>query len=53
MTHQLSHRTAATRHRPPIGPADLDAFLVDDDFDDLLDREIDAIRESLADFRTF
>ena len=53
MTHQPSRRTAATCHRPPIDPAGLGAFLVDDDFDDFLDREIDAIRESLVDFRKF
>jgi hypothetical protein len=29
----------------------LDAFLLDDEFDDFLDRHVAAIRESLADFR--
>ena len=31
--------------------ADPDAFLVDDEFDDGIDRELFALRESLADFR--
>jgi len=31
--------------------ADLDDFLVDDEFDDFLDTEIAAFRDSLADFR--
>ena len=52
MSYQPSHRAAATSHRPPIAAADLDAFLVDDEFDDTLDRELFAIRESLADFRS-
>jgi hypothetical protein len=35
----------------PIGKVDLDAYMVDDEFDDVLDRELFAIRETLADFR--
>jgi hypothetical protein len=34
----------------PVG-IDLDAFLIDDQFDDAFDRQIADIRESLADFR--
>jgi len=51
MSYQPSHRTAATRHQPPMDAADLDDFLVDDEFDDFLDTEIAAFRDSLADFR--
>ena len=53
MTYQPSHRTAAARPQSPIDAADLDAFLIDDELDDCLDREILAIRESLADFRSY
>jgi hypothetical protein len=53
MTYQPSHHrtAAATSPRPPLDAADLDAFLVEDEFDDALDREIASLRESLADFR--
>ena len=52
MTYQQNHRTAGTDNRLQSEPAsDLDAFLIDDDFDDALDRQIFSIRESLADFR--
>jgi hypothetical protein len=52
MTHPNGHRTAAKRPHPPAHAADLDAFLIDDEFDDFLDSHIAAIRESLADSRT-
>ncbi len=52
MTYPYNHQASGTNDRPFGETAlDLDAFLVDDDFDDSLDREIFAIRESLADFR--
>jgi len=51
MPHLHNHPTAATRHQPPMDAADPDAFLIDDEFDDYLDRHVLAIRESLADFR--
>ena len=53
MTHLNSHRTAANRPHPPAHAADLDAFLIDDEFDDFLDSHVAEIRESLADFRNF
>ena len=40
MPHLHNHRTAATRHQPPMDAADLDAFLIDDEFDDYLDRHV-------------
>jgi hypothetical protein len=51
MTYQPSHRTAAPRHQPPTDAAAPDAFLLDDEFDDFLDRQIASLRESPADFR--
>ena len=52
MPHLNNPRAAATRHQPPVEAAlDPDAFLIDDEFDDYLDRHVLAIRESLADFR--
>ena len=51
MTHLNSHRTPAAKPQPPMGAADLDALLIDDEFDDFLDSHVAAIRESLADFR--
>jgi hypothetical protein len=50
MQHTGNHRTAGTNDRPLTG-IDLDAFLLDDEFEDSLDRQIFDIRESLADFR--
>ena len=51
MPYTHSHRNDATRHQPPLAPADLDRLLIDDEFDDDLDRHVAAIRESLADSR--
>ena len=51
MPYQHNHRTAAASHQPPMADADLDAFLIDDEFEDSLDRHIAAIHESLADYR--
>ena len=54
MTYPHSHRTAATRHRPQHETAaEFDACLLDDEFDDSLDRHVATIRESLADPRDF
>ena len=53
MTYRPNHRLAATPPLPPKDAFDTDAFLLDDEFDDFLDRHIAAIRESLADFREF
>ena len=50
MTYQTSHRPATTSHQPMDADA-LDAFLIDDGFDECLDRHVAAIRDSLADFR--
>jgi hypothetical protein len=51
MKHLISNRTAETSDKP-LGEiaSNVDTFLIDDEFDDFLDREIFAIRE-LADFR--
>jgi hypothetical protein len=48
MIHLDSNRNAGTNDRPLT---DLDAFLIDDEFDDALDRHLFEIRESLASFR--
>ena len=50
MTHLNSHRTAAAKPQPPMGAAELDGLLLDEEFDETLDRQIAEIRESLADF---
>ena len=52
MTRLYSNRIDATKQQP-AGALDLDACLIDDEFDDLLDRQLFAIRETLADFRNF
>ena len=49
MHHLNSNRTAGTNDRPLTG-IDPDAIILDDDFDDSLDRHLFEIRES-ADFR--
>ncbi len=51
MTHLSNERIDTTRHQPPADDFDLDAFLIDDEFDDFLDRHVAGIRESLNDFR--
>ena len=52
MTYQPSHHhTAPASQRPPLAAADLDACLIDEEFDDVLDRQLFALRETLADFR--
>ena len=54
MSYLHAITTATTRHQPLDDSAEaLDAFPFDDESDDFLDREIFAIRESLADFRNF
>ncbi len=50
MSYHNSHRAAATSRQRPID-TETDAFVIDDEFDDFLDRELLAIRESLADYR--
>jgi hypothetical protein len=50
MIHLDSNRTAGTNDRPLAG-IDHDALLIDDEFDDSLDRHVAAIYESLTDFR--
>ncbi len=52
MTRLNSNRADATKQQPAGNP-DLDAYLTDDDFDDVLDREVFAIRDMLADFRNY
>ena len=51
MSYQHGNPTHGISHEPLGEAADLDAFLVDEEFDDCLDRQIHAIRESLADVR--
>ena len=53
MSDQTCHRTTVNRPQPPMDAADIDALLLDDDFDDDLDRQLDTIRGSLADFPNF
>ncbi len=50
MTHLHSNRTDTPPYQPPKD-AVVDAFLIDDEFDDLLDSEIASLCDSLADFR--
>jgi hypothetical protein len=52
MTRFYSNRIDATKQQPAGNP-DLDAWLIDDEFDDALDRELFAIRETLADFHHY
>jgi hypothetical protein len=49
MSNHTSRSAAA--HQPPINPVDVDALLLDAEFDDSVDSQIAAIRESLADYR--
>lgn len=51
MTRTNGHRIETAKQNPPLGDLDLDAYLFDDEFDDVLDRELFAIRETLTDFR--
>jgi hypothetical protein len=51
MTHLHSSRTAATSYQPLDNSAEHDTFLLEDEFDDHLDRQLFEIRESLADYR--
>ena len=51
MTRTNSNRIDMPKQ--PAGALDLDACLIDDEFDDFLDRQLFAIRETLADFRNF
>jgi hypothetical protein len=50
MIHLDSNRTDGTSDRP-LTAIDPDAFILDDEFDDSLDRHLFDIREVLADFR--
>jgi hypothetical protein len=50
MTNLDSNSNGRTSDRPLAG-IDLDAFLIDDEFDDSLHRHLFDIRSSLADFR--
>lgn len=52
MTRTNSHRNDPAK-QPPSGRVERDAYLIDDEFDDFLDRDLAAIRETLADFRNF
>jgi hypothetical protein len=49
MTRLNGNRTDATKQQPSGKPI-LDAYLIDDEFDDFLDHELLAIRETFADF---
>jgi hypothetical protein len=51
MTHLHSSRTAATSYQPLDNSAEHDTFLLEDEFDDHLDRQLFEIREALADYR--
>jgi hypothetical protein len=52
MTRTCSNRID-TLNEEPVSKVDLDIYPIDEEFDDVLDRELFAIRESLADFRSF
>lgn len=49
MPHPTSHRRAAAPRTPK--QAEIDTLLLDEEFDDVLDRHLAALRESLADAR--
>ena len=51
MTRTNSNRTDATKRQPGVH-ADHDAYLIDDEFDDFLDRDFLAVRE-FADVRNY
>ena len=53
MPYQPSHRHAATGLEPPMVADNLDALLIDDEADEFLDHHLAAIRDSLADDRSF
>jgi hypothetical protein len=53
MIYQHSHRNDATGHEPPMTDADIDPCLIDEEFDDSLDRILADFRESLADVGSF
>jgi hypothetical protein len=53
MIYQRCTLDTATVTRPSGDCTDLDAFLIEDDADEFLDRHLAAIRESLSDFRQF
>jgi hypothetical protein len=49
MAYPHSNQPGPNNDQPGVAAADaLDAFFLDDDFDDSLDRHLFAIRESLA-----
>jgi hypothetical protein len=50
MTRTSSNRIDTAKEQP-TGNVDLDTYPIEDEFDDGLERELFAIRESLADFR--
>jgi hypothetical protein len=52
MQHTSNNRNAGTSDTPLTG-IDLDAFLIDDEFEESLDRHLFEIRASLADYRNF
>jgi hypothetical protein len=52
MIQQHSHRHAATRHEEATADSDIDAYLIDDQDDEFLDRTLADFRESLADFHS-
>jgi hypothetical protein len=49
MTRLNRHRNDPAK-QPPIGKNDLDAYLIDEEFDNVLDRDVLAYRD-LADLR--
>jgi hypothetical protein len=52
MSYPNSRLTDASRPQPPKAADEFDSLLIDDEFDDLLDRQLAAIRESHADYRS-
>jgi hypothetical protein len=49
---RMSNRIETAKQQP-TGKANPDAYHIDEEFDDFLDRELFALRETLADFRNF
>ena len=47
MSRQSSHRIETAREQP-IGKVDLDTYLIDEDFDDFLDRDLSRTATSLT-----
>jgi hypothetical protein len=51
MSYQPTQHAAATRQQPTRDAARIETLLIDEEFDDLCDGEVAAIREFVPDYR--